>query len=583
MVALELAPRRVLARRAGDIWYLASPEPLRPPIDTLGTMLRQAAARAPDRDFLIERRGDDLRRVTYADALAHAEATAAWLLDAGHTAVAALSGNSIDHALLMLGCFLVGVPFVPISPAYSTVSQDFAKLDLVLAKVRPTALFAETPGWRGLDRARARTGATTAIGTAPARALPAVTAAHVAKILFTSGSTGAPKGVPNTHAMLCANQQMIAQCWPFLAANEPPVLVDWLPWSHTFGGNHNFNLVLAHAGTLLVDDGRPPTIARSLANLRALPPTLYFNVPAGYAALVPHLEADADLARRFFARLRVMFYAAAALPPDLWQRLVALADRHAPAPVFMTTAWGSTETSPLATSAHFPLAAAGNIGLPAPGVTLKLVPNGDKLEVRVRGPSVMAGYLDEPALTAAAFDDEGFYRMGDAVRFADPDDPAAGLLFDGRVAEDFKLDSGTWVSVTHVRTGVVATAGGLLADVVVCGQDRAALTLLAWPSPAGCQPLVGARTLAELATDPVVRAAIGAALERWNAAHPASSTRIARALLLAEPPDIDAGEITDKGYTNQRATLARRAALVARLYAAPADDPDDAVIVVDTP
>jgi feruloyl-CoA synthase len=488
----------------------------------------------------------------------------------------ALSGNSIDHALTMLGCFLAGIPFVPVSPAYSLVSQDFAKLKIVLDKVKPTALFAETPNFRGLAVARDLTGATATIGKSSARALPNVTADDIAKILFTSGSTGFPKGVPNTHRMLCSNQQMISQLWPFLRdESSPPILVDWLPWSHTFGGNHNFNMVLAHAGTLFVDDGRPVTIDASIRNLKVLPPTLYFNVPAGFAALVPRLESDAELAKIFFSRLRVMFYAAAALPPDLWKRLVFLAKRHAPHDVFMTTAWGSTETSPLATSAHFPLEAAGNIGLPAPGVTLKLVPNGAKLEVRVKGPSVMTEYLDEPELTARAFDDEKFYRIGDAVKFVDPENPSAGLLFDGRVAEDFKLSSGTWVSVTNVRTGLVAMAGGVLTDVVVCGQDRDFVAVLAWPSIPGCRAIAGEASLADLCESEVVREHVREIIARWNSENPGSSTRIERIVLLAEPPDIDAGEITDKGYTNQRATIERRASIVSDLFS---DSPSTKVV-----
>jgi feruloyl-CoA synthase len=575
---LELLPRAAIATKVGDALYLRSPEPLATPPSTLGGLLRRAAALAPERDMLVERSGDALRRVTYAEALAQAERIAAALGAAGHTMVCALSGNSIDHALLMLGCFLAGIPFVPISPAYTRMSRDFAKLRIVLEKVRPSLLFAESADWPGLDLARHLTGAADAKELGEARGdlarLPEIGPDHVAKILFTSGSTGFPKGVPNTHRMLCANQQMIAQCWPFLAAHaeeEPPVVVDWLPWSHTFGGNHNFNMVLMHAGTLFVDDGRPPTIDASLRNILELPPTLYFNVPAGYAALVPRLEAQAALARTFFSRLRVMFYAAAALPPDLWKRLVALAQKHAPQRVFMTTAWGSTETSPLATSAHFPLETAGNIGLPAPGVTLKLVPNGDKLEVRVQGPSVMTAYLDEPELTAQAFDEEGFYKMGDAVKLAAADDPSAGLVFDGRVAEDFKLSSGTWVSVTAIRTGIVALAGGVLSDVVVCGQDQDHLAILAWPNPAACGDLgiAGAASMQALSVAEVVREHVKDVLSRWNREHPGSSTRVTRALLLGVPPNIDAGEITDKGYVNQRLTQACRPGEVEALFTTP--------------
>jgi len=577
---LRLAPRDVSAKRIGDAWYVASNAPLAPHPESLAEVFRSAAARAPDRDFLIERRGDDLRRVTWRDALRAAEGIGSWLLAEGVAPVVALSGNSIDHALLMLGCFLAGVPFVPVSPAYSLMSQDFGKLRAVIARTKPSAIFVATraPFERALaaiaaeaPRARAITSNDLAeLATRePARELRDVRVARtdVAKILFTSGSTGFPKGVPNTHEMLCANQQMIAQLWPFLAEDDPPVLVDWLPWSHTFGGNHNFNMVLFHAGTLFVDEGKPTEalVSASLRNLRQVPPTLYFNVPAGYAALVPRLERDDDLRRAFFSRLRVMFYAAAALPPDLWTRLVALArrsrDEDGAREVFMTTAWGSTETSPLATSAHFE-GAPGNIGLPAPGVTLKLAPNGSKLEVRVKGPNVMRGYLDEPELTKSAFDEEGFYKIGDAVRFAREGDPSHGLMFDGRVAEDFKLASGTWVSVTAIRTGVLARASGLLSDVVVCGHDRQFLAILAWPSgePRGD-----------------LRARVRDALVAWNEANPASSTRVARAILLREPPSIDAGEITDKGYTNQRVTRERRASDVERLFAI---DPDDDVIAI---
>jgi feruloyl-CoA synthase len=527
----------------------------------------RAVAQHPERDFLIERRDGVLHRMTYKTAFGCVEGIRA-NLDPSTGPVMALSGNSVNHALLMLACFIARVPFVPVSPAYSLVSQDFAKLRVVASRVKPSLVYVESRA--PFDRALSSIGDVNVLDREALwelfvdAALPSEEpdADDVAKILFTSGSTGFPKGVPNTHRMLCANQQMIAQLWPFLEEDPPPVLVDWLPWSHTFGGNHNFNMVLAHGGTLLVDEGKPAPslIGASLKNLMELPPTLYFNVPAGYAALVPHLEKDDALRKAFFSRLHVMFYAAAALPPDLWTRLVALAKKTTDRDVFMTTAWGSTETSPLATSAHFPLEGAGNIGLPAPGVTLKLVPNGRKLEVRVKGPSVMSGYLDEPELTKQAFDEEGFYKIGDAVRFIDEKDPSKGLAFDGRVAEDFKLSSGTWVSVTNVRTGVVAQCGGLVSDVVVCGHDRDAIAILAWP------------------TANATRAAVRDAIAAWNAKNGASSMRVSRCILLSEAASIDAGEITDKGYVNQRATIERRAADVARLYD---DAPDADVIACD--
>jgi feruloyl-CoA synthase len=602
MADRRLAPREVVARREGDVWYLESALKLGEPPARLGDLLRRAAFHAPDRDFLIERCEDGLRRVPYCEALRAAEGVGDWLVRDRRRdgPVVALSGNSVDHALVMLGGFLAGVPFVPVSPAYSLISQDFAKLCAVVTRVRPSAVYVETeaPFARALAALRALVGEVPLlVGSREARPSDAavsvgelfarrpdgklrareasVTPDHIAKVLFTSGSTGFPKGVPNTHRMLCSNQQMIAQCWPFLEEDEPLVMVDWLPWSHTFGGNHNFNMALFHAGTLFVDEGKPTDalFGASLRNLREVPPTLYFNVPAGYAALVPRLEQDDDLRRAFFSRLQVMFYAAAALPHDLWTRLVALAKRSTERDIFMTTAWGSTETSPLATSAHFRAERSGNIGLPAPGVSLKLVPNQSKLEVRVKGPNVMQGYLDEPELTKHAFDDEGYYRIGDAVRFAEDGNPAGGLVFDGRVAEDFKLASGTWVSVTNVRTGVVAEAAGLLADVVVCGHDREYLALLAWPNVGACRALVGSDCLIEkLVNDGAVRARVRDVLIAWNTKNPGSSSRIQRLLLLCDPPSIDAGEITDKGYTNQRAVVMRRAADVERVYDTVSDE-----------
>jgi len=570
MESLSLAPRAVNVVHHLHATYLASPTPLREPAPSLVEVFRAAVGRAADKPFLLER-GDGvaLRSVTYGEALAAAERIAGFLQKERHTCVAVLSGNSVGHALVMLGCFLAGVPFVPVSPAYSLLGQDFAKLAYVLDKTKPSLVYTETADFRGREAVRDRP----AITAADLAALdgvftpPEITPEHVAKILFTSGSTGTPKGVPNTHRMLCANQQQIAQCWPFLTEGpEDVVLVDWLPWSHTFGGNHNLNLVLSHAGTLLVDEGRPTNIAPTLANLRALPPTLYFNVPSGYAALVPRLEREPDLATLFFSRLRVCFYAAAALPDDLWQRLTKLAHEHG-SNVFLTTAWGSTETAPMLTSTHFPVPHAGNIGLPAPGVILKLLPNGKKLEVRAKGPNVMTAYLDEPELTAAAFDDEGFYKLGDALKLADPDHPSAGLVFDGRVAEDFKLSSGTWVDVAAIRTGLVTACRGVVQDLVVCGHDRDHVGILAWPSIAGCSAFTTARDMGSLSVADVVREHVREAVLAWNRAQAGSSLRIGRVLLLGDPPDIDAGEITDKGYINQRAVRERRAAAIADLFA----------------
>jgi feruloyl-CoA synthase len=515
-----------------------------------------------------------------------------------------LSGNAIDHALMMLAGFTAGVPVAPVSVAYSLQSQDHAKLKQIADLLEPglvyvadtapfaSALAALDPTNMEVVASRngaVRPGVSLFDDLLQTKARPAVEAAvaatdadTVAKILFTSGSTGAPKGVINTHGMLTANQQQIAQLWPFLD-DDPLVLVDWLPWNHTFGGNHNFNLALRHAGTLHIDGGKPlpALVGETVRNLAEISPTVYFNVPAGYAALLPHLEKDEGLARAFFRRLRLIFYAGAALPQDLWERLEAVSVRTLGARVPMTSSWGTTETAPLALAAHYPIERAGNVGVPAPGCEVKLVPAGAKLEVRVRGANVTPGYWKRPDLTAAAFDEDGFYRPGDAMRLADPNDPAKGLLFDGRLAEDFKLATGTWVHVGVLRVGVLAAASPALQDAVIAGENRGFIGLVAWLSPAGCRDLIGAgaaETFAELTAHPAVRAHVRTAIARWNAGATGTSRRIARVLLLAEPPSIDANEITDKGYINQRRVLERRAAEIERLYA-PA--PDDEVLVIE--
>jgi feruloyl-CoA synthase len=404
----------------------------------------------------------------------------------------------------------------------------------------------------------------------------------VAKVLYTSGSTGMPKGVINTHGMLCSNQTMIEQAWPFVHGQRI-VLLDWLPWNHTFGGNHDFNLVLCQGGTFYIDGGRPAPglIEQTVQNLHDVSPTIYFNVPVGYTMLLPYLEKDEALARKFFVEMRLIFYAGAALSQDLWERLENLSIRITGKRVPMISSWGSTETAPAATVGHALIERAGVIGLPPPGVELKFVPSGSKLEIRVKGPNVFPGYWARPNLTRAAFDDEGFYRIGDAAKLAAANDPAQGIVFDGRVAEDFKLSSGTWVHVGGLRIAALAAAAPALQDAVVTGQDRDFIGLLAWPNINALKQICTDQSLhgdpAKLLAFAAVREHVRKGIAAHNAAQAGSSGRIARVLLMPEPPSIDANEITDKGYINQRAVLERRKALVDLLYA---DPPGPDVLVV---
>jgi feruloyl-CoA synthase len=594
------------ARSDGTL-VMHSRQSLEPFDANLARMFRRAVERYPERLFLAERGPDgSWAGVTYESARRQVDAVAQALMDRGLSdarPVMILSGNAIEHALLMLACFTAAVPVAPVSVAYSLQSRDHAQLRHVaklltpgLVYVADTASFAAALG--ALDGSQwelvaGRNGANlpkvtpfaTLAQTRPTAAIDeavrAIEADTIAKFLFTSGSTGVPKAVINTHGMLASNQQALAQIWPFLEEDDL-VLVDWLPWNHTFGGNNNFNLILRHAGTLYIDGGRPTPalIAESVRNLATVSPTVYYNVPAGYATLLPFLESDLALARSFFARLRVIFYAAAALPQTLWERLETLAARVAGCRIPMTSAWGATETAPMATAAHFLVERAGVIGVPVPGTKLKLVPAGDKLEVRVHGPNVTPGYWRRPDLTDQCFDEEGYYRIGDAVRLLDSAEPAKGLVFDGRIAEDFKLTSGTWVHVGALRVGVVSACTPAIVDALVAGENRDCVGLLAWLNPAGCAQVTARQdqlSPGEWARDLRLRNEIRRALETWNAAHAGASRRVARLLLLKDGPSIDAGEITDKGYINQRLAIERRAAEVDRLFA---DPPDEDVIVI---
>jgi feruloyl-CoA synthase len=569
---MRFAPAKVeLEKRADGSMLLRSPQKLGPYSRCVGEWLVQWSDRAPSRTFLAERSGETWRKINYREAYGAVRRIGQALLERGLNAekpVAFLSDNGIDHALLALGAMHVGVPVAPISPAYSLMSKDFGKLKYVFELVQPGLVYAAEA--EKFAPALAAVGAkSTAVaelletnpGSTLEREFLKVNPDSVAKILFTSGSTGLPKGVINTQRMLCANQQMLAQAWPFVE-DKPPVLVDWLPWNHTFGGNHNFNMALRNGGTIYVDGGKPVPglVETTVRNLKEVAPTMYFNVPRGYDLLLPFLEKDAELRRNFFRSLDMAFYAAAALPQNLWDRLVRLAKEEKKGRDFaMLSAWGSTETSPLATSVHFHMERPGVIGLPVAGCELKLVPSGGKLEVRVRGVNVTPGYYKRPDLTKTAFDEEGFYRIGDAAKLADPSDPSKGIVFDGRVAEDFKLSTGTWVNVGVVRVKLIAAADPIIQDAVITGHDRDEIGALVFLSPAAKDLKVEE-----------LRARLSGVLKKL-AGEGGKSTHPTRALIMTEPPSIDANEITDKGYMNQRAVLERRAALVEKLYAGGAD------------
>jgi feruloyl-CoA synthase len=593
------APEIVLERKGDGTIYLRSAQPLPPFHDTLGEPLEKWARQAPERVFLAQRDADDRwRELGYAEVLDTVKRIAASLLRRGLSAerpIAVISGNGIEHALIGLAATYVGIPFAPISPAYSLMSSDFGKLRMILDLLTPGLVFAsdgqmfaraieagvpdnvELVVTRNPPAARKATlfaeliGAEDASGVAAARAR--VTPDTIAKFLFTSGSTGQPKGVINTHRMLCANQAMLASGFCFVA-DEPPVVVDWLPWSHTFGANHNFNMVLVNGGSLYIDDGNPTPAGapKTARNLRDIAPTIYFNVPKGYEALVPHLRADETLRRNFFSRLKVLFYAGAGLNQTTWDDLTRLAVETTGERIIFLSSIGSTETSPLALACTWEFDRAGNIGLPCPGVELKLVPNDGKLEARLRGPHITPGYWRQEALTREAFDAEGFYKIGDALKFADPDDPLQGLLFDGRIAEDFKLSTGTWVSVGPLRGRFIDHFAPYVRDVVFAGPNRGFIGALVFPDIEACRKLAGLAPdapAAAIVADEKVRTMFAERMKTLAAESRGSSTRVERAILMAEPPSMDKSEMTDKGSINQRAVLANRAALAEQLYADP--------------
>jgi feruloyl-CoA synthase len=589
----------VLERRGDGVIHIHTKQVLPPYHAKLSEPLEHWAKAAPERVFLAQRDAQDRwRTLSYAEVLARVKRIGAALLRRGLSAerpIAIISGNDIEHALLALAAMYVGIPYAPISPAYSLLSSDFGKLRAIIALLTPGLVFANDGG----PFARALyqtvpddielvvtrnplggrlttlftdlTGAEDGAGVAAAHAK--VTPDTIAKFLFTSGSTGSPKAVVNTQRMLCANQAMLAAGFCFVA-DEPPVVVDWLPWSHTFGSNHNFNMVLTNGGSLYIDDGNPtpPGVPKTVRNLREIAPTIYFNVPKGYEALVPHFRADRQLAQNFFSRLKVLFYAGAGLNQTTWDDLTKLAIETTGERIIFLSSLGSTETSPLALACTWDFDRPGNIGLPAPGVELKLVPSEGKLEARLRGPHITPGYWRQEALTHEAFDEDGFYKLGDALKFVDPSDAGKGLLFDGRIAEDFKLSTGTWTSVGPLRARFIDHFAPLVRDVVFAGPDRDDIAALVVPDIEACRKLSGLAAEASPAAvldAPRLRTAFAGLLQKLASASPGTSTRVVRAILMAEPPSMDKGEMTDKGSINQRAVLKNRTALVDELYATP--------------
>lgn len=595
-----LAPARVEVERLDNGGLiLRSPEPLGPYARCVGEWLEKWAQETPDALYLAAREGDGWKELSYAQVRETIGRLAQGLLDLGLSSaqpLIVLSGNDLNHALLTLAAMHVGIPIGTVSVAYSKGRKDYSKLTAILDGFDPGCIFVShghdfapsllsvkpdcpiivgqdpeaIPGSIHIDQLY-NTEETPAVMDA----FNALTEESHARYLLTSGSTGEPKVVVNTHKMLCSNQQMIVQCWRFLESRKPRVL-DWLPWSHTFGANHNFNLVLRNGGSFYIDDGlpMPGRIERTIENIKYVRPSMFFNVPRGYDVLLPFLEKDPELADALLADLDALFYAAAALPQNTWDRIHKVAKTVRDTPLFFTSEWGATETTPVLTNVHFRLEKPGNLGLPVPGIEIKFVPSGDKLEMRVKGPSVFTEYLNNQELAARSFDPDGFYMIGDAGYLLDEAQPEKGIVFNGRVTEDFKLTTGTWVSVGTLRPALVSALAPYVSDCVICGHGRSEVAVLAFPTPA-LRELAGPEGetmhVDELVLVPAVRQALLQGLKQMAAENKASSRHARRLLLLNTAPNIEIGEITDKGYINQRMSINYRADEVKRLFADPLD------------
>lgn len=603
-----LARDIAIERRDDGTVVLKSRIPLQSYATHIPASLAKWAQQDPERIWLAQRGGPERqwRKLSYGEAKRTVDALTQGLLDLGldeGRPVAILSGNSIEHALMTQAAMQARLPAAPVSPAYSLMSQDHLKLKYLFNLIKPAVVMVQDgPTFEKALKAIDLTGITvvhvlrpcdgiasvayadlaaTPVTSAVERSIGKITPKTVGKLLFTSGSTGMPKAVINTQEMMCANAAMMMQVRPRDGDGPISTVLDWMPWNHTMGGNAAFNPVLVDGGSLYIDDGRPMPglFEETIRNLREVSPTYYANVPAGYAALAAAMEKDDALCESFFRNLSIMAYGGARLPDDLYDRMQALAVKTTGERIVFYTGWGSTETAPTSTGTYWDTERVGLIGLPFPGVELKMVPCGAKYELRLRGVNVTPGYFGQPELTSKMFDEEGFYCIGDAGVFVDPEDPLKGIIFAGRVVEDFKLTTGTFVHVGSLRTDAISAATPVVHDALVAGQDREFVALLCWPNLHACRQLVGKAdaTYADVIGHPDVIACLKKGLQAHNASTTGSSMRVARAMLMVEPPSIDGNELTDKGYINQRAGLERRAALVEKLYAA---TPCDEVIVL---